>query len=207
MRAPDRSIIGRRFGKLVVVEYAEKGKWRCKCDCGGVSTPVLRNLKRGMTTSCGCMKGSTRHGLTHAPEFNVWSMMKQRCNNPNNDRYEDYGGRGIKICDRWLGPEGLPNFVADLGPRPTPLHKLERIDNDGDYEPGNCKWVTQAEQSRNRRNSIHVTFAGETMVLKDWATRLGMKVATLTYRIKNWGLERAMTEPLGPNSTSRITPP
>jgi len=194
----DQQVIGQRFGKLVVVAKAWSDRWLCRCDCGNEKAIRLVYLKKNMTKSCGCLRA--KHGLSHLPEFNVWNMMQQRCNNPNYNRYLDYGGRGIKVCERWLGPKGFEHFISDLGRRPSPQHKLERIDNDGDYAPSNCCWVTQAEQSRNRRNNKWVTYNGETLVVKDWATKLGMDVMTLKYRLKHWGLERAMTTPLAPNS-------
>jgi len=121
-------------------------------------------------------------------------MMLQRCYNPNHGGYKDYGGRGIVVCDRWLGKKGLVNFVADMGNRPSPKHKIDRIDNDGPYSPENCRWVTEAVQQRNTSRNVNVTWDGRTMCAKDWAKELNIGYQTLLYRLDNWGVERAMTE-------------
>lgn len=195
-RQPYLSRVGKRYARWTVIEYVGKGKWRCKCDCGNEADVWVSSLTHGGSQSCGCLKRElhTRHGLSYTAEKNVHTMMIQRCYNPNHDSYPDYGGRGIKVCDRWLGEEGLENFYADMGARPTPLHKLERKNNDGDYGPENCVWATDSEQARNTSRNVNVTWLGQTLCMKDWAELLGIGYQTLAYRIKNWGLERAMTE-------------
>ena len=143
-------LTGKRFGRLFVLSVADR-KYHliCVCDCGNKCTVAISSLKSGSTQSCGCLRleRSKTHGMSHIPEFRVWNSMLERCNNPNNKRYCDYGGRGIKVCERWMD---FKNFIADMGFRPKGL-TLERINNDKGYSPSNCKWDTGENQARNRR--------------------------------------------------------
>jgi hypothetical protein len=196
MRRPNAEKIGKKYGRWLVLEYAGDGLWLCRCDCGNTGKIMANSLTSGNSRSCGCYHRDvhTTHGLSYTAEHNVHVMMLQRCYNPKHTSYKDYGGRGIKVCERWKGPDGLANFVADLGMKPTPKHKLDRIDNDGDYEPGNCRWATEAVQQRNTSRNVNLTWGGRTMCLKDWAKELGIGYQTLRYRVSEWGVERAMTE-------------
>jgi hypothetical protein len=117
------------------------------------------------------------------PEYRAWSAMKLRCANPNNEQYHNYGGRGITVCDRWR--QSFAAFLVDMGPRPSPRHSIDRIDNNGNYEPGNCRWATSREQNRNRRNNIVLTHDGRTMCLADWARELGVPRGTLLARYRD----------------------
>lgn len=131
-----------------------------------------------------------RHGLIGTPEYWAWSAMKQRCLNPRKRNWARYGGRGIRVCERWLHSFEL--FLEDMGPRPSPRHSLDRIDNDGDYEPSNCRWATPGEQRRHQARLVR--FRGELLTLAEWSKRTGLNASTIADRLdRGWTVERALT--------------
>lgn len=132
------------------------------------------------------------HDKCKTPEYNIWRQMRQRCQNINAAYYKYYGARGIKVCERW---EKFENFINDMGEKPTPVHTLDRIDNDGDYAPSNCVWATRKEQAQNRRPSKPlITFNGKTQSLKDWARDLGVRPGLLYERRGDgWSIERVLS--------------
>lgn len=135
------------------------------------------------------------HGLSKTPEHGIWRGMKARCHNPNGHDYERYGGRGIKVCDQWHN--SFSAFYADMGPRPTPEHSIERINNAGDYEPGNCKWATINEQGCNKRNNRRLELNGKSLTVSQWCRLLGFSETVITMRLKRgWSVEQALTRPL-----------
>lgn len=197
--------VGARFGSLTVIALvpsAHGSKWPAclaQCDCGTPARHVLlQTLRSGEATSCGCNRRRRfaqmvrTHGLSGTPEHDIWTGMKGRCENPQNDAYADYGGRGIRVCDRWLDFDA---FLADMGPRPSPRHSIDRKNNDGDYEPNNCHWATPSEQSRNTSRNVWIEYEGERMVATDWAARYGLPAPVLLSRIRRgWPIERALRE-------------
>jgi hypothetical protein len=159
---------------------------------------VLGNaLRSGMSQSCGCLhrEAVSTHGRTGSPEFTVWQMMIQRCTNTNHNSYADYGGRGIRVCQRWL--DSFAAFFSDMGERPSAEHTIDRTDNSGNYSPENCRWATRLEQGSNRRNVRMLTLAGETLSTTQWARRLGISNDTITERIRyGWSVEDTLTRPV-----------
>ena len=156
---PRSDLVGRRYGRLIVIEYAGKRRWRCQCDCDTFKNIRGDNLRLGLTKSCGCLwqevtsqfgQRTTTHGYSHTRVYKAWFGMLQRCENPNNAKYKDYGARGIKVCKRW---HKFENFLADMGKRPKGMSIDRWPNNDGDYEPNNCRWATRSQQQFNRRPS------------------------------------------------------
>ncbi|RJO66936.1 MAG: hypothetical protein C4523_10600 [Myxococcales bacterium] len=155
----------------------------------------------GRTKSCGCVLGDriaqavTTHGLSQTAEWNVWSKMRARCEKPTIKEYKYYGARGITVCDRW---QEFENFYADMGPRPSSKHWIEREDTNGDYGPGNCRWATAKEQQNNRRNNRFIEHAGLRLTVAQWAERTGVSAGMVYSRLsKGWPSQKALTAPPG----------
>lgn len=195
-------LVGQRFGRLLVLsrsETTDRGRayWHCICDCGATRDISADNLKRGMSTSCGCKRGDSLsiHGGTRKgqrrPEYSVWAGMIERCTNPRRDHWYLYGGRGITVCRRW---ESFANFLADMGPRPSTQHSIERRDTDGNYEPSNCCWATASEQQNNTKRNRIFDICGERLTLvqaiRKYSTdRYGTVHARLTL---GWDIYKAL---------------
>jgi len=189
-----KNLVGKTFTRLTVIERQGSHKrggalWLCQCECGNLTTLVTKLLTSGHTQSCGCLKSDaarkrmTRHGHTSwkrgaTKEYSTWLNMLKRCRDAKSTYYYCYGGRGITVCKRW---EIFENFYADMGDKP-PGSTIERIDNDGNYEPGNCRWATQAEQSMNRRVTVYLELNGLRLTMVEWAKKLQMKYGTLNMR-------------------------
>jgi hypothetical protein len=204
------NLTGKTFGRWSVIEYVGKdayraSRWRCRCECGAEGVVTGKDLKRRdnkSSRSCGCLRVEvstsrlTTHGLRHTSEYDIWANMLERCHNPKNPSYRDYGDRGIEVCQAWR--ESFVAFYTDMGPRPSMNHQIDRTDNDGDYKPGNCRWVHRRQQHFNRQNSVRITFQGRTQTITEWALELGIAVGTLRqrYLVLDWSVEKMLTEPV-----------
>jgi len=194
---------GKTFGRLVgIARVPAKGKsrsprWSFKCTCGTVFSASGRDVKSGKTASCGCLQveltraRNSTHGKSRSKTYASWGSMISRCSNEKLPTFKHYGGRGISVCPRWTTFE---NFLADMGPRPVGT-TLDRIDNNGNYEPGNCRWATIVEQRNNCRSNHLVTFKHMTRTIADWARVVGIPYFTLHARVSKygWSAERALT--------------
>lgn len=206
MRDLSGYVPGAVFGRLTLLAKVDKlrGKteWECQCECGNRHTVTVSNLKNGHTRSCGCLLA--KHLKSFSLEYKTWIAIKRRCCDPGNCGYSRYGARGIKICDKWIND--FPAFFADMGPRPSKKHSIDRIDNEGHYEPGNCRWATSAEQGRNKRNTTFFEFNGKKQTLPEWSRELRISHSTLIHRIYDfgWTPEKAFTT--RPNQLFRSTP-
>lgn len=201
-----KNLKGNTYGRLKVVGYFGKTKdihsWICVCNCIEKNEVIVKaSLLGTKTNSCGCLQKESRklnktHGLSKTREYSIWCGMKDRCYNENNERYSYYGGRGIKICDRWL--ESFENFVKDMPPIPGPKYSIDRINNDGNYEKGNCRWATAKQQANNKSNNHLLTYKGQTKNVQEWAGFLGINRLTIKSRIKmGWTDEEILCIPVG----------
>ncbi|KPV42001.1 hypothetical protein AN477_19725 [Alicyclobacillus ferrooxydans] len=205
MGAPD-NLIGMKFGHLTVVDVItgnSKRMWVCKCDCGRMKEKPLSGyqLKNLIITDCGCIfrkhigKGMRRHGQCNTKLYKVWSSMKARCSNPTDKAYANYGGRGIHVNPMWNTFEPFRDWAVCNGYREGLT--LERVDNDGEYGPRNCKWIPKPEQTSNRRVCRRITYRGQTRILKDWAEELGIPYHVLQHRVyRGWSVSRAFETPV-----------
>lgn len=192
-------LIGKQFNHLFVLGIVHRGRrcyLRCKCRCGTLKDIRSDSVTSNDIVSCGCYareassKRFHKHGISETRTHRIWRGIHQRCHNENNPDYPRYGGRGIVVCERW--GEFL-NFLADMGECPGKM-TLDRKDNNGPYSKDNCRWVTRAEQARNRSDNRQITHDGRTMVLMDWAIEFGVKFCTLDGRIRRMGVERAFAK-------------
>lgn len=204
MGRPVSMKLGDKFTVLTVISRVDskmKGqtRWLCSCECGQTKEVYATHLRSGNVKTCGCSGKSLqaasirRHGAVGTPEHNTWNMMNARCYTPSATDFHKYGGRGIVVCERWRWPDGFLNFLADMGERPRGL-TLDRIDNDGGYEPNNCRWATGRQQQNNTRKTRFVSYKGETLPLADWARRIGVSGGVLwnrLYRYK-WPVAEAL---------------
>lgn len=174
----------------------------CICDCGKMLIVNPYSLLNGDSQSCGCMRGAlitsanTQHGESRTPEYKSWSGMLNRCYREDHDSYPYYGGRGITVCSRWR--RSVNAFVKDMGRRPTPRHSIDRINSNGNYEPGNCRWATSSEQQNNRRDTRFVEFEGKRISVTHLAAKKGIDRDVLSTRIfqSGWSLQEALTRPV-----------
>ena len=204
-----------KYGRLKVLKHNGDGFVDCLCDCGKTTTKRFQLLRIGKTKSCGCLrrengvrrgKSSVRHGEgrngKETAEYRAWAAMLSRCNNEDHRAFKNYGARGIRVCERWSRYEA---FLEDMGRRPSDKHSIDRIDNDGDYCPENCKWSTPIEQNRNNRNARLLTLRGKTMTATEWSYETGIGRETIYARLKRgWTVKQTLTTP---TRKKRKTPP
>lgn len=204
----DFDFTGVLFGRLTVIKRAgtstlpcgqKQALADCICSCGKTLRVRLAALKNGNTTSCGCRQKevniarSTKHGYARTKEYHVWAAMVQR--GKGNANKEEYGDRGIGICARWVS--SFADFLEDMGPRPSPKHTIDRIDNDGNYEPGNCRWATMKDQALNTRRTLKVEFNGEIRILQHLSEEHGINHRVVYDRLRlGWTVEKALTTPV-----------
>ena len=187
---------GRTYGRLTVLTYAYTdghggAHWRCTCACGNTVIVDGHHLRSGAVRSCGCLsreltsvrRRATANPLKGTKEATAFSNMHRRCEQPTHNRFHRYGGRGIKVCARWSGDDGLKNFLDDMGPCPDGC-SLDRINVDGDYEPSNCRWADRYTQANNTTRNVHLTLDGETRTLSEWGRRLNINYATICKRLR-----------------------
>jgi len=194
------NLTGQRFGRLIALERApssSRAKWVCQCDCGSLKAISALHLRKGDTLSYRCLhaqrtsEAKKTHGFSRTPEHNAWLGMKARCYNEKNGQFHNYGARGISVCERWL--ESFLSFLDDVGERPSSSHSIDRRDNDGNYEPGNCYWATKTEQARNTRSNLTFDVAGERMSLIEITERCNLPYKRIHLRLQRGkGLEDAV---------------
>lgn len=201
-------ISGQKFGRLLAVEYVgsrrNRRRWRCVCDCGAEVVVYASSLKLGETKSCGCLrrdrsrewsktlhKMNVKTGLSRSSTYQIWRSMKRRCSDQAHRDFHLYGGRGISVCERWLSFE---SFLADMGERPAAM-SIDRTDQNGHYEPGNCRWATPIEQQNNMRSNRLVDYNGQKHTVSQWSRITGIGRITLLTRLNaGWPVDRALTE-------------
>lgn len=215
-------LTGKRFGMLTVIERAPnsaagKPMWRCKCDCGNETVVHGNALRDGYTKSCGCYRReigrakNLTHGGSKDRLYATWNMIKQRCNDPANKSYKNYGGRGIKVCSEWNNDyEAFKTWALQNGYDPNAKRKectIDRINNDKGYSPDNCRWVDSITQANNCRSNHNLAFQGKTQTISQWARQQKIPAQTILFRINRagWNVEDALTIPpvIGRNQTWR----
>ncbi len=212
---------GTRFNRLVVVQEADRSpsgsrRFECLCDCGKVTIVHLTSLRSGATRSCGCYRNERIRAaiLTHghspagyrSPEYMAWATMKKRCYATSCAKYPRYGGRGIIVCEDWL--HSFETFLKDMGPKPSAKHSIDRMDNNGNYCPANCRWATTKEQAYNVGHNRMITYRGDTRCFAEWSSTLGIAKSTLKNRLDllGWSVEEAFETPVSrtPNRITKI---
>lgn len=202
-------MIGRVFGHLTIKKRSDvkinsrAAVWVCECKCGNERLASTGELNAGRTHSCGCVRRAgkriVKHGLTATRTYRVWATMLARCRTPSQTSYKNYGGRGIRVCERW---NLFENFLADMG-ESLPGKEIDRIDNDGDYDPGNCRWVSPKENGRNKRNNIVLSYNGQSKFLLEWSAILKIPITTLYARIRiGWPTDKVLGTPLDKNKSN-----
>lgn len=206
------NLSGLQFGRLTVAGYlgriGRNNTWECVCICGVRSAVSGGNLRNGHTQSCGCLHkercsaSSRTHGQATSPEYRTWARMKSRCLNKSTRNFHRYGGRGITVCESWIN--SFEHFFSDMGARPTSDHSLDRKNNEGNYEPGNCRWATAKEQANNTSANVLLTINGCKKPLSIWADENGLDRSVIVSRVANGDVGESLIRPSGLR-TKKIT--
>jgi hypothetical protein len=195
----------KKYGRLSAIRQIPNPKqtgalWEFECDCGNIKVIKSQAVRLGLVVSCGCyskellIKNLTTHNCSRHPNFKTWQSMISRCTKETDKDYPSYGGRGIKVCDDWLDPN---KFIADMGLKPTKKHTLDRIDNNGNYEPKNCRWASPLEQSHNKRNNRNLTAYGETLCMAEFSRKYNIPQTTIMRRLaKGMTAEQIIETPI-----------
>lgn len=205
-------LTGQRFNQLLVIKESGRNKegkviWLCKCDCGNYHKTLGKYLRNGNATSCGCRRKKilaettqrqTTHKMINTRLYTIWRGMRQRCNNVNSCSYQNYGGRGISICEEWN--DFMKFYKWSINNGYEEHLTIDRIDNNGNYEPNNCRWVTRKKQGNNNRHNHYLTYKGETKTMSEWSDITGIEYRTLRSRINSyhWSIEKALETPIRP---------
>lgn len=210
-----KNLTGQKFGRLTVIRIVGKDKfqnliWLCKCDCGNEVSVRSASLIKGRTVSCGCYNKEKAkyafktHGLSKTRLYRIWNGIKNRCFNENIPKYKNYGNRGIFVCDEWKNDfMSFYNWSMDNGYDDN--LSIDRIDYNGNYEPNNCRWITNKEQSRNKRNNNLITYNNETHCISEWAEILGFKSNDIYRRLKlGWCVEKIFNTPIKELKTNNV---
>lgn len=194
---------GKRYGDLIAIRPLPRdmfagNAWQFRCDCGSDAVTLAHSVASGKVQSCGCRKHRVpfKHGQVNTPEYDCWKNLLRRCTNPRHPSFPNYGGRGIQVCKKWEAD--FAAFIADVGPRPSSKHSLDRFpDNNGHYEPGNVRWATRVEQALNRRTTRRVIYEGVEMPLAEACQITGMAYNSAVARLRiGWSVDRALHEPV-----------
>lgn len=202
-----KDITGQIFGRLTCIGPLEirdnTTVWIFRCECGNRVHARSGQVKSGNTNSCGCYKRDRirethfTHGKSGTNEHRAWLKMVERCSNSRNPAYKNYGARGISVCPRWRGEKGFENYLNDLGPKPSPYHSVDRINNNGNYEPSNCRWATPREQCNNTRSNRKYEFNGKVKTIREWSDETGLKYQTINHRLwLGWSVGKALSTPV-----------
>jgi len=188
----------KRFNQWVVLDRVKRDYYLCRCDCGTEKVVFMGNLRNGKSKSCGCLRDqlaplhNKTHGMSYSDEYKIWAGIRTRCKNPNSRNYPKYGAAGITICDRW--DQSFEAFFSDMGPRPSKSHSIDRKDNSGNYEPGNCRWATQTQQCNNKSDNVLIEYQGQQITTAEFARATGFAKLTVYRWVTRDKLTRAQIE-------------